>query len=352
MTTSKTFMDTTCPKCGGKATRETDTMDTFLDSSWYYLRYTDAKNSEKIWDKKNVDYWMPVDQYIGGVEHAILHLLYARFFTKFLYDLGICPTDEPFTNLLTQGMVLKDGTKMSKSKGNVVSPEEIISKYGADTARLFILFASPPEKELEWSDAGVEGSYRFLNRVHRLVYEVNEKVQDVQSSYQANSAEDKKLSYAMNATIKKVSEDVGGRFNFNTAISSIMELVNEIYRYKEIEQPNLGLLKVSIENLILILSPFTPHICEEMWENTGHKSTVYLEKWPTFDETALVKDSIEIVIQLNGKVKDKIEVSNGLSKEQLEEAVMGNEKMKTILAGKEIVKIIAVPNKLFNVVVK
>ena len=352
LTTSKTFMETTCPKCGKKATRETDTMDTFLDSSWYYLRYTDAKNNEKIWDKQNVDYWMPVDQYIGGVEHAILHLLYARFFTKFLYDIGICPVDEPFKNLLTQGMVLKDGTKMSKSKGNVVSPEEIISKYGADTARLFILFASPPEKELEWSDAGVEGSYRFLNRVHRLVYELNEKIKDVPPTNQAISAEDKKLSYALNATVKKVSEDIGGRFNFNTAISSIMELVNEIYRYKETEKPNLGLLKTAVESLILILSPFTPHICEEMWAFTGHKNTVYLEKWPTFDEAALVKDSIEIVIQLNGKLKDKIEVANGLSKEQLEEVVMGNDKVKALLAGKEIMKIIPVPNKLFNIVVK
>lgn len=351
LTTSKTFMDTTCPKCGGKATRETDTMDTFLDSSWYFLRYTDAKNSEQIWDKKKADYWMPVDQYIGGVEHAILHLLYARFFTKFLFDIGYSPADEPFTNLLTQGMVLKDGTKMSKSKGNVVSPEEIISKFGADTARLFILFASPPEKELEWSDAGVEGSYRFLNRVHRLVYELTDKVKDVTSTNQAVSAEDKKLSYAMNATIKKVSEDVGGRFNFNTAISSIMELVNEIYRYKEIEQPNLGLLKLATENLILILSPFTPHICEEMWQYTGHESTVYLEKWPIFEEAALVKDTVEIVIQLNGKLKDKIEVANGLSKEQLEEAVMGNDKVKALLAGKEIVKLIPVPNKLFNIVV-
>jgi leucyl-tRNA synthetase len=352
LTTSKTFMNTSCPSCGGKATRETDTMDTFLDSSWYFLRYTDAKNSERIWDQKKADYWMPVDQYIGGVEHAILHLLYARFFTKFLYDQGYSSADEPFSNLLTQGMVLKDGTKMSKSKGNVVSPEEIINKYGADTARLFILFASPPEKELEWSDAGVEGSYRFLNRVHRLVFEVNDKVKDIPSSRQAITDEDKKLNYAMNATIKKVTEDVGGRFNFNTAISSIMELVNEIYRYKEIEQPNLGLLKAAIENVILILSPFTPHICEEMWEYTGHKSTVYLEKWPTFDETALVKDSIEIVIQLNGKVKDKIEVANGLTKEQLEEAVMGNDKVQALLAGKEIIKSIAVPNKLFNVVVK
>lgn len=352
LTTSKTFMETTCPKCGKKATRETDTMDTFLDSSWYYLRYTDAKNNDKIWDKKNADYWMPVDQYIGGVEHAILHLLYARFFTKFLYDIGICPVDEPFTNLLTQGMVLKDGTKMSKTKGNVVSPEVIVDKYGADTARLFILFAAPPEKELEWSDAGVEGSYRFLNRVHRLVFELNEKIKNAPTAYLAANAEDKKLSYAMNATIKKVSEDIGGRFNFNTAISSIMELVNEIYRYKETEQPNLGLLKAAVENLILILSPFTPHICEEMWQHTGHEGTVYVEKWPVYDEAALVKDSVEIVIQINGKVKDKMEVANGLSKEQLEEVVMSSEKVKALIAGKEIVKIIPVPNKLFNIVIK
>ncbi|MDF2653584.1 MAG: leucine--tRNA ligase [Bacillota bacterium] len=352
LTTSPTFKDTTCPKCGGKATRETDTMDTFLDSSWYFLRYTDAKNMERIWDQKKADYWMPVDQYIGGVEHAILHLLYARFFTKFLYDIGFSAADEPFTNLLTQGMVLKDGTKMSKSKGNVVSPEEIINKYGADTARLFILFASPPEKELEWSDAGVEGSYRFLNRVHRLVFELNEKLKDVTASRQAVSDEDKKLNYAMNATIKKVSEDVGGRFNFNTAISSIMELVNEIYRYKETETPNLGLLKAAVENLILILSPFTPHICEEMWEFTGHNGTVYLENWPDFDEAALVKDAVEIVIQFNGKLKDKIEVPNGLSKEQLQETVMNSDKVKALLADKEIVKIVAVPNKLINIVVK
>jgi leucyl-tRNA synthetase len=351
LTTSKSFMETTCPHCGGKGTRETDTMDTFLDSSWYFLRYTDAKNSERIWDQKKADYWMPVDQYIGGVEHAILHLLYARFFTKFLYDIGYCKADEPFTNLLTQGMVLKDGTKMSKSKGNVVSPEEIINKYGADTARLFILFASPPEKELEWSDAGVEGSYRFLNRVHRLVFELDEKLKDAPAEWQAVTAEDKKLNFAMNATIKKVTEDVGGRFNFNTAISSIMELVNEIYRYKEIEQPNNGLLKTAIENLILILSPFTPHICEEMWEHTGHTGTVYLEKWPVYDEAALIKDTVEIVVQLNGKVKDKIEVANGLSREQLEETVMGSDRVKALLEGREIVKIVAVPNKLLNIVI-
>ncbi|MDD2190575.1 MAG: leucine--tRNA ligase [Eubacteriales bacterium] len=352
LTTSKTFKETTCPKCGKKATRETDTMDTFLDSSWYFLRYTDAKNSREIWDKKNAEYWMPVDQYIGGVEHAILHLLYARFFTKFLYDIGYCPADEPFTNLLTQGMVLKDGTKMSKSKGNVVSPEEIINKYGADTARLFILFASPPDKELEWSDAGVEGSYRFLNRVHRLIFELAEKIKDAPSGYKPDSVDDKKMAYVMNASIKKVTADVGDRFNFNTAISSIMELVNEIYRYKETEDPNTGLLKAAVENLILILSPFTPHICEEMWEHIGNKGTVYHEKWPVYDETALIKDSIEIVIQLNGKVREKIEVANGLNKEQLEEVVMENEKVKSLLEGKEILKVISVPNKLFNVVIR
>ncbi|MBR0596650.1 leucine--tRNA ligase [Sinanaerobacter chloroacetimidivorans] len=352
LTTSKTFMDTTCPKCGKRATRETDTMDTFLDSSWYFLRYTDAKNADEIWDKKKAEYWMPVDQYIGGVEHAILHLLYARFFTKFLYDIGYCPVDEPFTNLLTQGMVLKDGTKMSKSKGNVVSPEEIINKYGADTARLFILFASPPEKELEWSDAGVEGSYRFLNRVYRLVYELSDKLSDAPESWKAESEEDKKLSYAMNATIKKVSEDVGGRFNFNTAISSIMELVNEIYRYKESENLNLGLLKTAIDNLILILSPFTPHICEEMWQYTGHEGTVYLQKWPVYDDTALIRDTVEVVVQINGKVKEKVQVANGLGKEAFELAVMDLEKIKQLLVNKEIIKIIAVPNKLVNIVVK
>lgn len=352
LTTSKTFQDTTCPKCGKAAKRETDTMDTFLDSSWYFLRYTDSKNSEEIFDKSKAKYWMAVDQYIGGVEHAILHLLYARFFTKFLYDIGWAPVDEPFTNLLTQGMVLKDGKKMSKSVGNVVSPEEIISKYGADTARLFILFASPPEKELEWSDAGVEGSFRFINRVHRLVFELTDMIKVAPDSYLLESAEDKNLAFAMNTTIKKVSEDVGGRFNFNTAISSIMELVNELYRYKELDDINLGLLKANIENLILILAPFVPHICEEMWQHIGHEESVYKATWPTYDEEALVKDSVEIVIQINGKVKEKIEITNGLGKDEFTALAMENDKVMTLLEGKEIVKIIAVPNKLLNIVVK
>ncbi|MGI6731280.1 MAG: leucine--tRNA ligase [Anaerovoracaceae bacterium] len=350
--TNQDFIHTDCPKCGKAAKRETDTMDTFLDSSWYFFRYTDAKNDKEVFDKEKAKYWMGVDQYIGGVEHAILHLLYARFFTKFLFDIGYSSVEEPFSNLLTQGMVLKDGAKMSKSKGNVVSPEEIINKYGADTARLFILFASPPEKELEWSDAGVEGSYRFLNRVYRLVYELKDKLDGAPSTFTVEGPADKNMNYTLHATIKKVTEDVGGRFNFNTAISSIMELVNEIYKYKEMENPNTGLLKASIENMILMLSPFTPHICEEMWNHTGHEGSAYLEKWPKFDESALIKDSVEIVVQLNGKVKEKIEIATGLSKEAFTDAVMENEKVQALLKEKEIIKVIAVPGKLLNIVAK
>ncbi|MEG1930845.1 MAG: leucine--tRNA ligase [Anaerovorax sp.] len=352
LTTSPTFQDTTCPKCGKKAKRETDTMDTFLDSSWYFLRYTDANNKEEIFNKENAKYWMGVDQYIGGVEHAILHLLYARFFNKFLYDIGWAPTDEPFENLLTQGMVLKDGKKMSKSVGNVVSPDEIISKYGADTARLFILFASPPEKELEWSDAGVEGSYRFLNRVHRLVFELTPVIKSGEKTYTVASEEDRKMLFVMNTTIKKVSDDVGGRFNFNTAISSIMEFVNELYRYKEEKTANPSILKAAVENLILILSPFTPHICEEMWEHVGHKESVCTVSWPICDESALVKDTVEVVIQINGKVKEKIQVANGLDRDEFTKIAMDTQKIKDLLLGKEIVKVIAVPNKLLNIVVK
>ena len=262
--TSKVFGETICSCCGKKATREFDTMDTFVDSSWYFLRYCDARNAEKPFDKKKVDYWMNVDQYIGGVEHAILHLLYARFFQMVMHDLGLVDAEEPFENLLTQGMVIKDGAKMSKSLGNVVSPEEIQAKYGADTARLFILFAAPPEKELDWSDAGVEGSYRFLNRVYRLVQEyVNEIRGDFKSDapIEILNGEDKALNFQLNSTIKKVTEDAGGRFSFNTAISSIMELVNAMYKYKQGEV-NVPLYNDAIEKLILILNPFVPHITE------------------------------------------------------------------------------------------
>lgn len=352
LTTSKTFMQTTCPKCGAPATRETDTMDTFLDSSWYFLRYCDAGNDKEAFGKDKAKYWMAVDQYIGGVEHAILHLMYARFFTMVLYDLGYSPVEEPFTNLLTQGMVLKDGSKMSKSLGNVVSPEEIIEKYGADTARLFILFAAPPEKELEWSDAGVEGSYRFLNRVYRLAGELSEMTKGIPPVYTLENRDDKQLAYVLNNTIKRVSEDVRKRFNFNTAISAIMELVNEMYRYKELEDINLGLLADCADKLVLLLAPFVPHVCEEMWQGLGHGESVYTAKWPQYDESALVKDVQEIVVQINGKVKERIEVPAGMERQEFADYLMEQDKVKALLEGKEVVKIVPVPGKLLNLVVK
>lgn len=352
--TSKTFGETTCPCCGKKAVREFDTMDTFVDSSWYFLRYCDAHNSEKPFDKKKADYWMNVDQYIGGVEHAILHLLYARFFQMVMHDLGLVDAEEPFDNLLTQGMVIKDGAKMSKSLGNIVSPEEIQAKYGADTARLFILFAAPPEKELDWSDAGVEGSYRFLNRVYRLVQEyVNEIRGDFRGSetITIQSAEDKALNFRLNATVKKVTEDAGGRFSFNTAISSIMELVNALYKYKQGEV-NVPLMNDAIEKLILILNPFVPHITEELWNDLGHEDRVYQQNWPEFDPAALELENVEIIVQVNGKLKDKMAFEKNAEKSAIEEAALASERVQDAIAGKSVVKTIVVPNKLINFVVK
>lgn len=352
--TSKTFGETTCPCCGKKAVREFDTMDTFVDSSWYFLRYCDARNSEKPFDKKKADYWMNVDQYIGGVEHAILHLLYARFFQMVMHDLGLVDAEEPFDNLLTQGMVIKDGAKMSKSLGNIVSPEEIQAKYGADTARLFILFAAPPEKELDWSDAGVEGSYRFLNRVYRLVQEyVNEIRGDFRGSetITIQNAEDKALNFQLNATVKKVTEDAGGRFSFNTAISSIMELVNALYKYKQGEV-NVPLMNDAIEKLILILNPFVPHITEELWNDLGHEDRVYQQSWPEFDPAALELETVEIIVQVNGKLKDKMAFEKNAEKSAIEEAALASERVQDAIAGKSVVKTIVVPNKLINFVVK
>ena len=351
LATSKTFRDTVCPVCGKPAKRELDTMDTFLDSSWYFLRYCDARNTEEAFSKEKVDYWMNVDQYIGGVEHAILHLMYARFFQMALYDLGYVSQEEPFENLLTQGMVIKDGAKMSKSLGNVVSPAEIIEKYGADTARLFILVAAPPERELDWSDQGVEGSYRFINRVYRMVYEFSQKYKDVPDTYQVKNEADKSLAYWMNYAIKKVSDDVGDRFNFNTAISTIMEMVNEMYRYKE-GDINPGLYGAAVKALIILLAPFVPHVTEEMWEHLGYGGSVHDQKWPEYDEKALVKDTIEIVVQINGRIKEKINIAGDSSKEEMEKIAVENDKIKALTEGKNIVKIIAVPNKLINIVVK
>jgi leucyl-tRNA synthetase len=352
LTTSKTFRETVCPSCGGKADREIDTMDTFLDSSWYFLRFCDARNEKEAFSREKTAYWMPVDQYIGGVEHAILHLLYARFFTKFLFDIGRCPVEEPFSKLLTQGMVLKDGKKMSKSLGNVVSPEEIVNKYGADTARLFILFASPPEKELEWSDAGAEGSYRFLNRVWRLVNELAETVKRAPEAYKARDEADRELDFAMNRAIRKVSEEIGGRFGFNTAISSLMELVNALYKYKEGPQANEGLLGAAVTNLLLLLSPFTPHICEELWRITGHVGSLGVAHWPRLDEAALTRDLEEIVVQINGRVKERLEVESGLSRDGLIAAACADERVRRLTEGRDVLKLVAVPGKLLNIVLK
>ena len=351
LTTSKTFVDTVCPVCGKPAKREIDTMDTFLDSSWYFLRYCDARNTEEAFNKEKTDYWMNVDQYIGGVEHAILHLMYARFFQMALYDMGYVSQEEPFKNLLTQGMVIKDGAKMSKSLGNVVSPAEIIEKYGADTARLFILFAAPPERELDWSDKGVEGSYRFINRVYRMVYDYSQKYKDVPDTCEVKTEADKSMAYWLNYAVKKVSDDIGTRFNFNTAISTVMEMVNEMYRYKEGEV-NPGLFGASVKTLILLLSPFIPHVAAEMWEHLGYEGALHEQPWPEYDEKALVKDSIEIVVQINGKIKDKINIPGDMSRDDIMKLADENDKIKALTEGKNVVKVIAVPGKLINLVVK
>ena len=354
ITTSKSFVDTVCPCCGKPAKREVDTMDTFVDSSWYFLRYCDAHNDKAPFAKEKADYWMNVDQYIGGVEHAILHLMYARFFQMFLHDIGLSKEEEPFRNLLTQGMVIKDGAKMSKSLGNVVSPAEIQARYGSDTARLFILFAAPPEKELDWSDEGVEGSYRFLNRVYRLVYEYINDIRgdaEVPAGFKAENEADKSLNYMLNAAIKKVTEDAGGRFNFNTAIASIMELVNEMYKYKN-GDINLPLFNKAIETLLTLLDPFSPHIAEELWSQLGHEDRLYNRAWPVCDESALVKDEVQVVLQINGKLKDKLMLPNNSEKEVVEEAARASERFREATDGREVVKVIYVPNKIINFVVK
>lgn len=349
------FVNCTCPKCGGPAKRETDTMDTFICSSWYYMRYTDPKNATLPFDTSKADYWAPVDQYIGGIEHAILHLLYSRFFTKVLKDAGLVNVNEPFKNLLTQGMVIKDGSKMSKSKGNVVSPEEIIAKYGADTARLFILFAAPPERDLEWNDQAVEGSYRFLGRLWRIVDHYAAFMAGEESQYDSStlSKEERNLKRVLHTTIKKVTEDIGDRFNFNTAISSIMELVNAMYTVKDQHiSLNPGFVREMVSSLLCLLAPFAPHITEELWSETIAQGSVHKHIWPVFDENAIQLEEVEIVVQINGKVREKIVVAATLNAKELEEKVLVQEKVQELLAGKDVVKVIAVPRKLVNIVVR
>lgn len=349
--TSETFMYTKCPVCGGRARRETDTMDTFVDSSWYFLRYCDPHNDSAPFSREKAEYWMDVDQYIGGVEHAILHLLYSRFYTRVLHDMGLSPVKEPFRNLLTQGMVLKDGAKMSKSKGNVVSPKEIIDKYGADTARLFILFAAPPERDLDWNDDGVEGSFRFLNRVWRLVQDTKDSF-DPSASIGELSDADKDLNFIINKTVKKVTDDISDRFNFNTAISAVMELVNELYRYREAGSVNKALLTDAINKVVMLLAPFAPHMTEELWMSLGYTKSVHSMPWPQYDEKALVKEEVEVVLQINGKVRDKVTVPREIDQSALEKMVMANERILRFIDGREIVKVVLIPQKLVNIVVK
>ncbi len=356
ITTSKTFKDTVCPVCGGHAVRETDTMDTFICSSWYYLRYAEARNSEKPFDKDLVNKWLPVDQYVGGIEHAILHLLYSRFFTKALKDMGLLDFDEPFKNLLTQGMVLKDGSKMSKSKGNTVDPDEIFENYGADTARLFILSDSPPARDFDWSDAGVEGCYKFLNRVWTLISS-NQNDINLNYSIPANlPKEDDKLVRIVNIAIKGITNDIETDFQFNTVISKYRELVNSIADWRkskgELNEDDKQVFSYAVAMLIKLMSPVTVHMSEEIWENLGGEGSIHDQPWCEYDENLAKLTDFTLVVQVNGKVRDKITVDESMSKEEMEQTALASERVKEYTNGKSIVKVIVVPKKLVNIVVK
>ncbi len=353
----KEFVETTCPRCGGPARRETDTMDTFVESSWYFLRYTSPHYDRGPFDKEEAEYWMPVDQYIGGIEHAVMHLLYARFYTKVLRDLGYVDLDEPFSRLLTQGMVLKDGSKMDKSRGNIVEPNEIIEKYGADTARLFIMFAAPPEKSLEWSDTGVEGAFRFLNRVWKLVTENDDLtgMEFEKIDVSRLSRQEKETYRILNKTIKKVTEDIEEK-HFNTAIAAIMEMVNHISQRLN-EKDSLSdtekmILGKALRDLVLMLAPFAPHIADELWSGIkGEESFTLLEKWPQYDPEGLVTDEVLVVVQVNGKLRARMMIPADAGEEEVKKLAFENENVKKYIEGKEIKKVIYVPGKLINIVV-
>jgi leucyl-tRNA synthetase len=383
------FVETRCPKCGGPGRRETDTMDTFVESSWYFDRFASPDYDQGPLDKKRVEYWMPVDQYIGGIEHAILHLLYSRFFTRVLREMGWVSVDEPFTNLLTQGMVCKevyecpkDGylfpeeaegqgetircrkcgeqisigrlEKMSKSKKNVVDPEYLIEKYGADTARMFCLFASPPEKDLDWSDQGVEGSARFLNRVWRLFYEQHRHLQNVKPLPFGTilGGDRKSLRQKVHKTIKKVTEDIE-RFHFNTAISAVMELVNEIYvlEFKDtMDDVSRRVMREAVETVVILLSPFVPHFAEELWEALGNRKSVIKTRWPDYDPEAVLEEDILIVIQVNGRLRDRMTIPASYGEEEVKAWALKSERIRKLVEGKEIKRVILVPRKLVNIV--
>jgi leucyl-tRNA synthetase len=347
------------------AKRETDTLDCFVASSWYFARYVDAHNKDVVFDRKKAEYWLPVDLYVGGPEHACKHLIYARFFMMVMKDMGIVRKDEPFSRLLTQGIVYKDGAKMSKSKGNTVSPDEIIDKYGADTGRMFILFAAPPETDLEWNDQGVEGAFRFLNRVWRLTRKVIEESAfhpEENSAFSVTGpdlpADLRELHRKVHLTIKKVTEDIGKEFHFNTAIAAMMELVNAIQ--DEIQEGSSVKIKShqaasclfdALRNLTLLLTPFAPHLAEEMWHMLGNTESVFKAQWPTYDPKAIETPEVEIVVQVNGKVRSRVTVPVDASEEDIKGIVTSDPKVKQYLGGKQIKKVIIVPRRLANVVV-
>ena len=348
------FVNTSCPKCSGIAKRETDTFDTFFESSWYFARYTCVDQKDSILDER-ANYWLPVDQYIGGIEHAILHLLYSRFFTKLLRDEGIVKTSEPFTNLLTQGMVLKDGAKMSKSKGNTVDPQEMIARFGADTARLFILFAAPPTQDLEWSDTGIEGAHRFINKFYRLVTgfidskkEFNCSKLDVSSL----NEEQRLVRQKTHLALQKVGDDFGRRHSFNTAIATMMELNNAISRYSDVSEQGMAIKQESIEIMVKCLSPVIPHVCHHLWFLLGGKNAIVDSSWPVVDESALVQENVQVIAQVNGKLRAKLMVPLNSDNEAVQDLALSDEKIEKFTKGKQIIKVIVVPNKLINIVVK
>jgi leucyl-tRNA synthetase len=348
------FINTVCPKCGGKAERETDTFDTFMESSWYYARFCSARYEEGMLNSEEVDYWLDVDQYIGGIEHAILHLLYSRFFHKLMRDEGLVKTDEPFKRLLTQGMVLKDGSKMSKSQGNTVDPEGLIAQYGADTVRMYMMFTSPPDQSLEWSDSGVEGAYRFLKRLWKLLGGFTPGFQQVLPA-QLNDAQ-KELRLKTHATIKKVTDDYDRRQVFNTAIAAVMELYNELSKFMSTQEliegsQNQAIVQEAMEAMVLLLAPIVPHMCHVLWQHLGHETAIIDAAWPVHDESALVQNKVSIAVQVNGKLRAVLELPVGSSKEVIEAAAFADETVVKFTTGQTVRKVIVVPERLINIVV-
>jgi leucyl-tRNA synthetase len=360
------FLNTTCPKCGGPARRETDTMDTFVDSSWYFYRYADAHNDKAPFDSAKIAYWFPIDQYIGGVEHAILHLIYSRFWTKFMRDMGLVKNDEPVARLFTQGMVIKDGAKMSKSFGNVVSPDEMVARYGADATRLYSLFAAPPDRDLDWQESGIEGIQRFVGRVYRfylrnpalaaptLTVETG-LAPSPRAPSQTLSPQARAIQRKLHQTIKRVSDDFQGRWHFNTCIAATMELMNEIYGAEEARAAGgipASLIADVQRNIALLLAPMAPYLAHELWEMTGETSNLLKAAWPKYDPALAAEDEIEIPVQVNGKLRSVVVVSAGSNEDQIKQAALADEKMRAAIAGKQVVKIIVVPGKLVNIVVR